>query len=185
MPISNIIQPITPLLDIIPSCIGINGVELLLKNRMTRSELVLKEALESVHDQYDLILIDTNPYVSLTFVNAIMAADHILIPVLTDFNSHMGLDYMMQILDDLFAGQDDSNDKMISIIPNSYDVRNNISKESLNVLRENFGKNLTEAKVRLSTDVSQASKMQQSLRQYRKSSNVLNDISDLAEEIFK
>ena len=61
--------------------------------------------------------------------------------------------------------------------------RDNISKESLEAMRENFGTMLTETKIRISTDIKQANKNQQSVRQYKKKSNACDDYFELAEEV--
>ena len=181
--LKDIIVNITPLLDLVPSDISLNGLELILKNKMVGSEKVVSQALEGVVDDYDLVIIDTNPYVSLTFINALIAAQQVIIPALTDFNSHMGLEYMFTIFDDLFPGENLRPN--IKIVPNAYDVRDNISKESMEILRENYTQFLTETKIGVSTSIRQANKLQQSLRQYQKSSRATMEFSELAEELLQ
>ena len=182
-PLSEVVTTITPLLDIVPSEVELNGLEFLLKNRLSGAETILKKILSSYVDSYDLIVIDTNPYLTLTLANALVAADHVIIPALTDFNSHRGLKYMMQV----FGGLFDSPEKwpFVQIAPNGFDTRNNISKESLAALRENFKDLVMEVKIRLSTDMTQAYKLQQSVRQYKKASPVYDDIILFADEVLQ
>lgn len=182
-PLDGIAIPILSFFDLVPSCIDLNGLEFLLKNRLGGVELILKKILSQYIDNYDLVVIDTNPYVSLTLANAIMVADHIIIPALTDFNSHMGLHYMERVFTSLF----DSPEKrpFVQIVPNGFDPRNNISKESLMSLRDNFKDLVMEPKIRLSTDLTQAHKFQQSVRQYKKSSPVYDDIIHFSDEVLQ
>ena len=95
----------------------------------------------------------------------------------------MGLEYMFTIFDDLFP--EEKSKPNIKIVPNAYDVRDNISKESMEILRENYNQYLTESKIGTSTAIRQANKLQQSLRQYQKSSRATLEFSELAEELLQ
>ncbi len=80
----------TPNLHLIPSSIDLVGAELELVNREKR-EFVLRGVLEKVRDEYDYILIDCLPSLGLVTVNALVAADTVLVPVQCEVFSLEGL----------------------------------------------------------------------------------------------
>ena len=77
-------------LDLIGSRIDLAGAELELINRPNR-EKVMSKALESVRDQYDYILIDCSPSLGLITVNALTAADSVIIPVQAEYFALEGI----------------------------------------------------------------------------------------------
>lgn len=66
--------------DLIPANIELSGLEVSLSNVMSR-EMILKEYVEQIRDQYDYILIDCMPSLGVMTINALVAADRVLIPV--------------------------------------------------------------------------------------------------------
>src|SRR5205085_3423004 len=73
-----------PNLDLIPSHIDLVGAEIEMINYPNR-ENVLKKILEPLNDKYDLILIDCSPSLGLITVNALVAADSVIVPVQCEF----------------------------------------------------------------------------------------------------
>ena len=177
------ILELTPLLSVLPADLTLNNIEIILALKKIGSEKILKTAIDKIEADFDLIVIDTNPYMSLTHANALFAADEILIPSLTDLNSHRGLSYMFSALEEFFP---DPNDQpKIRIIPNSYDVRDKISKESMEEMKKRYPDYVTETKIRISTDIRNAAKFQQSIRQHKKQSRAVIDFSELTTEILQ
>ena len=72
--------------DLIPASIMLSGLEVSLVNAMSR-ETVLKQVLESVKSQYDYILLDCMPSIGMLTINALAAADQVLIPVQANYLS--------------------------------------------------------------------------------------------------
>lgn len=85
-----IIATETPNLFILPSDINLVGAEIELISRFKR-EFIMKELLEAVRDQYDFIFIDCLPSLGLITVNALTAADSVIIPVQAEIFSLEGL----------------------------------------------------------------------------------------------
>src|SRR5438045_6975877 len=79
-----------PNLDLIPSHIDLVGAEIEMINYPNR-ENVLKKILEPLNDKYDLILIDCSPSLGLITVNALVAADSVIVPVQCEFFALEGL----------------------------------------------------------------------------------------------
>ena len=68
-------------IDLLPANIELSGLEVTLVNTMSR-ETVLREYLNSVRDQYDVILLDCCPSLGMLTINALAAADDVLVPML-------------------------------------------------------------------------------------------------------
>ena len=118
--INSTVVRLNALVDVIPSQISLNTLESLLFQKMSRKEFVIRDIIKPISSIYDLVIIDTNPYVSTTLVNALMTADEIIMPAITDFNSYYGLEYMKEVIDELF--HDNDAKPSIKIVPNVYDV---------------------------------------------------------------
>jgi chromosome partitioning protein len=181
--LDNAIIELTPLLSVLPADLTLNNVEITLALKKVGSEKVLKNAISKISAIYDMIVIDTNPYMSLTHANALFAADEVLIPALTDLNSHRGLSYMFSALEEFFP--EPAEQPKVRIIPNAYDVRDKISKESMEEMKNRYPDFITETRVRISTDIKNAAKYQQSIRQYKKQSRAAIDFSELTTEILQ
>jgi len=89
-PLDAIYKTTTPNLDIIPSHIDLVGAELELASRFRR-EYVLKSIADAVRDKYDYVFIDCLPSLGLITVNALTAADSVIIPVQCEFFALEGL----------------------------------------------------------------------------------------------
>lgn len=79
-------------IDLIPSNISLSGTETALFNCMSR-ESVLKRAIEPLRRMYDVILIDCMPSLGMMTINALVAADSVIIPCEPSFLSVKGLDF--------------------------------------------------------------------------------------------
>lgn len=181
--LKQVILELTPLLSVLPADLTLNNIEIILALKKVGSEKILKNVISKAEKDFDLIVIDTNPYMSLTHANALFAANEILIPSLTDLNSHRGLSYMFSALEEFFPEKADQPDTRI--IPNSYDVRDKISKESMEEMKKRYPDLVTETKIRISTDIKNAAKFQQSIRQHKKQSRAVIDFSELTTEILQ
>lgn len=101
--LAEIIMPaIRPNLDLAPSNIRLSDMELTLVNMRFR-EYKLKKALESVLKRYDYVLLDCPPSLGLLTVNALIAADHVLIPVASEYFSMLGLARLLKTIAGLKA----------------------------------------------------------------------------------
>ncbi len=88
----------TPNLHIIPSTIDLVGAEIELVSMMRR-EFLLREVVEQVRDQYDYIFIDCLPSLGLITVNALTAADSVLVPVQCEFFALEGLSKLRETIE--------------------------------------------------------------------------------------
>jgi chromosome partitioning protein len=85
------------LLDIIPSSINLVGAEVEMVN-MTDRELKIKEAIESVQKLYDYVILDCAPSLGLITINALTAADSVIIPVQCEYYALEGLGKLLNTI---------------------------------------------------------------------------------------
>lgn len=182
VPLSAIIKHVTPLLGLIPASLGLSALEMRLF-QMSKREQRLSELFREIRSEWDLIVVDTNPSASIVNVNAILAADELCIVTATDFLSVTGLKKLFSILKEL--EEDFDTVPNVRIIPNLFDVRDGIAQESLGLLRQHYGRFLTNTVVRKNTDIKEAQKAAQSICQYSRKSTGAEDVSSLTNELLR
>jgi chromosome partitioning protein len=124
-------------LDLLPSNIDLVGAEIELVDEDGR-EMFLKQALGKIKDEYDFILIDCPPSLGLLTINALTAADSVMIPVQCEFYSLVGLGQLMNTI--ALIRQDLNRDLYIEgVLLTMYDSRLNISKQVVDEVRRHFG----------------------------------------------
>lgn len=123
-------------LDLLPSNIDLVGAEIELVDETAR-ETFLKEAVRKVKNKYDYILIDCPPSLGLLTINALTAADSVMIPVQCEFYSLVGLGQLMNTI--ALIRQDLNKDLYIEgVLLTMYDSRLNISKQVVEEVRRHF-----------------------------------------------
>jgi chromosome partitioning protein len=126
-----------PWLDVIPAGIDLVGVEVELIQMLAR-ERVLKKVLETVKDNYDYLLIDCPPSLGLLTINALTAADSVLIPVQTEYYALEGLSALMNTIK--LIKQDLNPELAIEgVLLTMYDSRNNLAGQVADEVRKHFG----------------------------------------------
>ena len=126
-----------PWLDVIPAGIDLVGVEIELIQMIAR-ERVLKKALANVRNSYDYIFIDCPPSLGLLTINALTAADGVLIPVQTEYYALEGLSALMNTIK--LIKQDLNPDLAIEgVLLTMYDSRNNLADQVAQEVRKYFG----------------------------------------------
>lgn len=98
---------------------------------------ILKEKLQPLRDRYDIILIDCPPTLTLLTVNALVAADAVLIPVKTDFLSIMGIPLLLETIENVRRRQNPYLD-ILGVLPTMYNQRNSHDNESLREIQSSL-----------------------------------------------
>jgi chromosome partitioning protein len=122
--------------DLVPSTIDLAGVEAMLLPRPGR-EYVLRTALEPVLEDYDVILLDCSPSLGVLTLNALTAADALIIPMPCEMLSHRGVGQLMDTVADV---QRILNKELEvwGILPTLYDGRSNHAREVLADVGERY-----------------------------------------------
>jgi chromosome partitioning protein len=134
--ISDCIYKISDNLDLIPSIIDLASLEMELMSRTSR-ETVLARELNKVKDQYDYILIDCPPQLSILTLNALAAADSVLIPCKTDYLSYRGLAQLEDTIEDV-QELINPNISIMGVIATLYETVVKDHNEILNMLKEKY-----------------------------------------------
>jgi chromosome partitioning protein len=126
-----------PFLDVVPATRDLVGAEVELVGRAQR-ETILRRAVDEVADRYDYVLIDSPPSLGLLTLNALSAADSVLIPIQCEFYALEGL---TQLLNSVRAVQRNLNPRLQieGVLMTMYDQRLNLSKQVAEEARQYFG----------------------------------------------
>ncbi len=169
---------------LISSAPNLSGADAMLIE--TGKEFRLSEALEEIKNEYDYIIIDTPPALSILTVNALAAADSVIIPSQADAFSLQGIGQFYKTYETV---KKYCNQKLSikGILLTRFNARSVISKDMKKMLAqtaEQIGTKLFETEIRecVATKEAQASKV--NIFDYAKRSNVAKDYEKLAEEIF-
>ena len=127
-------------LDFVPSSIDLSSVEVELVNAMSR-ERILKTFLDDVRGKYDYVLIDCPPSLGMMPVNALSAADSVLIPVQAQYFSMRGLLQLIRTIDKVQRRQNPRL-KIEGIVLTLVDNRTNLSRDVSAMLRDAYGANV-------------------------------------------
>lgn len=124
-------------IDLMPSNIELSGLEVSLVNAMSR-ETILRQYLDTVKPNYDFILMDCMPSLGMLTVNALAAADNVLIPVQAAYLPAKGLEQLLQTINKV-RRQINPKLKIEGILLTMVDSRTNYAKDISNLIRENYG----------------------------------------------
>jgi len=131
-----IISTTNPNLDIIPSHIDLVGAEIEMINLPNR-EYMLRNALEKVKDDYDFIIIDCSPSLGLITVNALTAADSVLVPVQCEFFALEGLGKLLNTIK-IVQGRLNNALEIEGILLTMYDTRTRLANQVVDEVKTHF-----------------------------------------------
>jgi chromosome partitioning protein len=131
------IQPTEDGVDLLPATIELAGTEAQLLSRPGR-EYVLRSALEEVSAAYDVVLLDCSPSLGVLTLNALTAADELIIPLQCEMLSHRGVG---QLLDTVADVQRILNPRLrvLGVLPTMFDGRTNHARAVLADVSERYG----------------------------------------------
>ncbi|MBE5948661.1 MAG: ParA family protein [Lachnospiraceae bacterium] len=134
-----IIRNVIDNLSIIPSNVNLAGAEIELIG-IKRKEYIIREKIRKIRDQYDFILIDCPPSLSMLTVNAMTTADTVLVPIQCEYYALEGLSQLLHTIG-LVKKRLNPNLDVEGVVFTMYDARTNLSLQVV----ENVKKNLKQA----------------------------------------
>lgn len=123
--------------DLMPANIELSGMEVALVNAMSR-ETILRQYLDTVKQNYDYILLDCMPSLGMLTVNALAAADNVLIPVQAAYLPAKGMEQLLETINKV-KRQINPKLRIEGILLTMVDNRTNYSKDISNLIRESYG----------------------------------------------
>ena len=126
--------------DIMPANYKLSAMELKMTGEVMGREYILKDYIEAVKDRYDWIITDCAPTLSILTINALSAADSVLIPVQTSFLSIKGLEQLIRkTIMKMVTHKINPDLRIEGILFTLVDGRTNYSKEIISAIEENYG----------------------------------------------
>ena len=170
-------------LDLIPSDIQLSSIEMTLVGAMSR-EYTLRHSIQSIKDQYDYILIDTQPSLGMLPINALACADKVIIPVQPQYLATKGMTQLLSTIIKI-RQQINPNLKIDGIVLTIVDKRANLTKDIYNQLQENYGSavRIYDTQIPRAIKVAESTAHGKSIFTYDKSSKVAEAYSSLAKEV--
>jgi chromosome partitioning protein len=167
--------------DVAVSSIDLAGAELALSSMIGR-ERALQKALASVRGAYDYVLIDTPPSLGLLTINALTAADGVIVPVQCEYLSLRGL---VQLEGTLTMIRENLNPsvEIRGILPTMFDSRTLHAREAIEMLKENFGGLVFDTRIRKTIRYAEAPVQGLSVLKYDPKSQAADAYRDLAKEV--
>ncbi len=177
-----IVKTDLPTLHIIPSSLNLSPVELSLFSMNSR-EFRLRRLISSIEKNYELIIMDASPSIGLLNLNAILASNDLIIPVLADFLSYHGLKILFETLSTI---EEDFSFvfENIFIFLNRYNESHRICKRSKKALETHYEKYLLQTVIRQDTKIAEATSQGTPIFLFAQSSKGAEDIQNLIDEIF-
>ena len=126
--------------------IDLAGAEIAMSTKIGR-ERSLDKALRAVREDYDFVCIDTPPSLGLLTINALTAADKVIVPVQCEYLSMRGLIQLQNTLSMIRENLNPDVD-IAGILPTMVDTRTLHAKEAIEILEENFGDRVFGARIR-------------------------------------
>ncbi|MDA0986909.1 MAG: AAA family ATPase [Bacteroidetes bacterium] len=143
-----------PFLSIIPSDINLVGVELELINQPER-EYNLKKTLSSIKDDYEFIILDCAPSLGLITLNALSAADSVIIPVQCEYYALEGLGQLLSTIS-MVKKNLNKNLEIEGVVMTMYDSRLRLSQQIVDEVKKYFGKKVFKTIVTRNVRLSEA-----------------------------
>ena len=172
-----------PNVSVIPAHIDLVAIEIELVDKENR-EYMLKKALESVKDKYDYIIIDCAPSLGLLTLNALTAADSVVIPIQCEYFALEGLGKLLNTIKSVQKIHNPSLD-IEGLLLTMYDSRLRLSNQVVEEVQKHFNDMVFETVIQRNIKLSEAPSFGESIINYDATSKGATNYLNLAEEIIK
>ena len=170
-------------IDIIPSNLDLSSMETRLVNAMSR-EKVLDNLLRDVKQDYDYILIDCMPSLGMLTINALTAADSVIIPVQAQYLPAKGMTQLLRSID-MVRSHTNEHLSIDGIVMTLVDGRTNLAKDVINAIRTNYGMHIRifDTQIPIGVKAAEASKTGMSIFTYDGESKPAKAYEALTKEV--
>ena len=176
-----IFQSVQERLDVMPSDMDLSGAEIELLD-IQNKESILKDYLEKVEDKYDFIIIDCPPSINLLTINALTAADTVIVPIQCEYYALEGLS---QVLKTVALVQKKMNPhlEIEGVVFTMYDSRTNLSLEVVENVKEHLNQNIYKTIIPRNVRLAEAPSYGMPINQYDSRSSGAESYRLLAAEV--
>lgn len=182
--LADIIQPtVEPTVFVAPATISLAGAEIELvgaKNRESR----LKELVAPLRDEFDYVFIDCPPSLGILTVDALVAADSLLIPIQCEFYALEGLTKLLESMR-MVKGKMNPNLEIFGVLMTMYDGRTTLSKQVVEEVQQFFGKKVFKTVIPRNVKLSEAPSHGLPINHYSRVSKGALAYGKLAKEVVR
>lgn len=170
---------------LIPSNLDLSSMEISLVNAMSR-ELTLRNYLKNVKNDYDYIVIDCMPSLGMITINALSAADSVIIPVQAQYLPAKGMTQLVQTIGKVKRNINSSL-KIDGMVMTLVDSRTNLSKNIFETLKNQYGNfiRIYDSQIPIAVKAAEVSAKGESIYEYDKNSTVAKAYISLTKEVVK
>ena len=169
---------VRPNLDLVVSNETLAAAELYLAGRQNRDR-ILRDRLAPAFDQYDVVMLDCSPSLSLLNQNALVVADGIIVPVACDFLSLVGVRQVVKTVKNVNSLLHHPV-QIHGVLPTFYDARARICRDAVDALREHFGDRVL-TPIRQATRLKEAPAQGKTIFEFAPDSNSAHDYAEAVE----
>ena len=169
--------------DLVPANLELSAMEMSLVTAMSR-ESIMKNYLSQVKDSYDYSLIDCMPSLGMITLNALTAADSVVIPVQAQYLPAKGMTQLLQTISKV-KKHTNPNLRIDGILLTLVDGRTNLAKSTVDALRDNFGSRIRiyKTKIPVAVKAAEVSSKGKSIYAYEPNSTVSKAYADFTKEV--
>ena len=182
-PMDAIYETETPNLHLMPSHINLVGAEIELVNRPNR-EYVMKEVIDKIRNEYDYIFMDCLPSLGLITLNALTAADSIIIPVQCEYYSLEGLNKLQNTIDRVKATLNPKLE-IEGLLLSMYDKRLRLANVVVTEVREFYKEKVFDTIVHRNSKIGESPNMHMPVLLYDANSKGATNFLNLAKEFLR
>jgi chromosome partitioning protein len=170
-------------IDLMPGSIELSGIEMGLVNAMSR-EYTLRSWLDCVKDGYDYVLIDCMPSLGMTTINALTAADQVIIPVQAHYLPAKGMTQLVKTISRI-KRQINPNLKVGGVLLTLVDGRTNLARQSADSIRNTYGSamRIFKSSIPVAVKAAETSAYGKSIFAHDRQSPVAAAYAELAKEV--
>ncbi len=178
-----IYETAVPNLDIIPARINLAKLEAKLLGDFDAA-FRLRDRLQAINNQYDLIIIDTPPTLGMITVNSLVAAKHVLIPIQSSYFALEGTDDLLETIEKV-RSRPNPELKLLGVLITLFDRRTALSKDVEAHIRKVFGEKTFKTKITRSVRLEEAPAHKLPIFKYAPKSSGAEEYENLAKEVLK
>lgn len=178
-----IISTSSPNLDIIPAHIDLVAIEIELVDKENR-ESMLKQAVQEVKDDYDFVLIDCAPSLGLLTLNALTAADSVMIPIQCEYFALEGLGKLLNTIKSVQKIHNEELD-IEGLLLTMYDSRLRLSNQVVEEVKKHFDEMVFKTIIQRNVRLGEAPSYGESIISYDAGSKGANNYLSLAQELIE
>lgn len=169
--------------DLIPSNLDLSSMETQLVNAMSR-EKILDMLLKDVKKDYDYIILDCMPSLGMVTINALTAADSVIIPVQAQYLPAKGMTQLLKSIQ-MVKTHTNENLKIGGIVMTLVDGRTNLAKDVISTIRTNYGMQIRifDTQIPVAVKAAEASKAGKSIYEHDKDSKPAQAYAQLTKEV--